>query len=100
METDELGSLVLADAFGTYALGPAYACAAIRLRLDPWVGPSVDYPGLDIERACVILSMLRSMDQAHSRFRSIVDGLEQSWEMSVKTSPSLLDPLWAMKDHS
>ena len=42
----------LADVFATYVMGPAYACAALLLALDPLRGPHR-------ERAAIILSTLR-----------------------------------------
>jgi hypothetical protein len=47
----------LADAFATYTMGPAYACSAILLRLNPGMAAQEGTPS-DAQRAHVILSML------------------------------------------
>jgi hypothetical protein len=47
----------LADAFATYTMGPAYACSAILLRLNPGLAAMEGTPS-DAQRAHVILSML------------------------------------------
>jgi len=51
--------LLLADVFATYTLGPAYACAAMLLRLSPQAGQPAEpgKPG-DIERARAITGTL------------------------------------------
>src|SRR5438132_7552035 len=59
----ELGEY-LADAFGTYVMGPAYPCAAIHLRFSPVVPSDPDAENrVDRERAHVVLGMLDKMNQ-------------------------------------
>src|SRR5262249_38077283 len=82
-KTDEY----LADAFGTYYMGPAYACAAIHLRLNP-AYRSVLESGLDHERAYVVLAMLQMMSQATPKvareYQDILeDYLRPTWSKMV-----------------
>lgn len=89
----------MADAFGTYVMGPAFACASLRLRLNPCGAPGTDpYPGLDRERAIVILGMLRKMDSTHGRFRPVVDQLEKDWRESRRVSVTRTSPVEKTKE--
>jgi hypothetical protein len=74
-----------ADAFATYYLGPAYACASIHLKLD-LLGRSdgrTEAPS-GSARAHVILSMLDDMDRASPNragvFDEVLDKLREDWE--------------------
>ena len=61
----EIGSpyrTLVADAFATYAMGPAYAAAAIVLKLDPSKPTEADV-SCEPERAVVILDMLGRLDK-------------------------------------
>ena len=78
---------LVADAFATYTLGPAYACAAILLRLSPIEGGAdgFDHP-TDAKRAEVILGILKRMnvrepEQMSSQppFTDIIKRLEDEW---------------------
>ena len=54
----------LADAFSTWTMGPAYACAAIHLRLNPAYVSTIGNPeSFDHERAEVILGVLGKMGE-------------------------------------
>jgi hypothetical protein len=75
----------LADAFATCAMGPAYACALILLRLDPehaHAGKGGQPP--DAERAYVALSMLRKMSGAVVTHERIVEVLAKEWGGAVR----------------
>jgi hypothetical protein len=86
--TEEYVNQLLADAFGTYTLGLAYACAALLLRLSPSYDPrlSVNRPR-DIDRARVIMMTLTAEGQAApaagGSFTDAVDTLRQIWESGV-----------------
>lgn len=75
-----------ADAFATYLMGPAYACSAILLRLDPGMDESEGRPS-DAQRAHVILSMLRWMSNQEGvkkPYQAIIDKLQKYWSESLK----------------
>jgi hypothetical protein len=66
--------LCLADAFGTYMIGPAYAFAAIILLLDP-LQPR------DEARVHAMLEMLTAMAPAKiDDYAAVADGLLTAWE--------------------
>lgn len=74
---------LVADAFATYTMGPAYACAAILLRLNPIDGgsDSPDHP-TDAKRAEVVLETLRLMNEKASGeppYTDIIERLEREW---------------------
>lgn len=75
----------LADAFATYTMGPAYACSAILLRLNPSLEASLDRPS-DAQRAHVILSMLEWADGTlllSRPYRQIIEDLREYWNKTV-----------------
>jgi hypothetical protein len=76
-----LGEL-LADAFATYYMGPAYPAAAIHLRFDPTTALREDeeHPS-DLRRAYVILSMLEQMNKKLGLlpYREILNRLRSDW---------------------
>jgi hypothetical protein len=79
--------ILLADAFATYIMGPAYACAAIHLRFDPSTAYTGN-PSYD-ERASVVVETLRQLDRepplkgGHKQF---IDDLEQDWRSAVESA--------------
>ena len=89
----------LADAFATYALGPAYACAAVMMRLDPRpVNPGE--PALDDPRARMIFEMLREADARAGpgiSFDRILAPLERAWSDAL-TETGAADTATSMKD--
>jgi len=76
--------ILLADAFATYLLGPAYACAAILLRLDPY--SAFENGGLGARRAQVVLRMLRLLSERDpNRFaHETVARLSCEWEQALR----------------
>jgi hypothetical protein len=85
--------IALADAFATFALGPAYALASILIKLEP-TGPPLPSgsepapapepkPLSDTERVLTILTMLRLMDEKSS-FESLVQDLDASWMETLR----------------
>jgi hypothetical protein len=72
---------LLADAYATLALGPAYACSAIRLRLSP---ASTMDPAAHSHRAEIILSVLGWMDvDAGGYYLPYVSRLRDEWEATL-----------------
>jgi hypothetical protein len=73
---------LLADAFATYYMGPAYAAAAVHLRFDPTTAQREDeeYPS-DLKRARVVLSMLERMngDVPIKPVGNVLDRLRDDW---------------------
>ncbi len=88
----------LADAFATYVMGPAFACAAIRFRLAPSLSPGDDpYSGLDSERAIVIMAMLRKMNEPDRRFDEVIGRLDDCWQQSTNVFGAVREPIWKTK---
>jgi len=94
-------SVYLADAFATYAMGPAYACAALLLRFNPLSAykDNVKHPA-DAKRAHVILTMLKKMRDKERAdippYSYIIDKLEKGWEaalMHTQTAGELSDEM-------
>ena len=83
----------LADAFATYTMGPAYACAAILLRFNPSVAYTDDneHPS-DAKRAHVVFSMLKLMDNDAGKllpYKYVIERLEKEWEDALdRAGPS------------
>jgi hypothetical protein len=78
--------ILLADALATLLAGPAYAFAALLLRLNPLGTESDDSPA-DQDRAATILAMLGQMNDAPPGvappFQTILERLEDYWRMSA-----------------
>jgi len=81
--------VLVADAFATFAMGPAYACPALLLRLDPAVGGHRHRPS-DATRAGVVLGVLEAMDViAMGAYTSIRTNLQGQWDsMRALSSPA------------
>ena len=85
----------VADSFATYVMGPAYACAAIHVRLNPAAAerePNVERR-YDRERAEVILGTLRMMNEetkVTQEYWGILNRLEAHWNEMVRG----VDPDW------
>jgi hypothetical protein len=86
--------VLLADAFATFTMGPAYACGALLLRLDPADGAHRYRPS-DVTRAAMVLGMLKAMDAvAMGAYGEIRTYLEGQWgQMSDLSGPVAPDPL-------
>ncbi len=78
--------VLMNDAFATYMVGPAYACAAILLRFDPVVASAKEHVHpADARRADVVLGMLDRMD-AGSRadpYTPVISRLRDDWQRTV-----------------
>lgn len=84
---EEYLRVLLADAFATYSMGPAYACAAILLRFNP----SSAYTEHDkrpavAKRAHVVLTMLREMDDqaGGGPYNAMIQHLEPEWRQMLE----------------
>jgi hypothetical protein len=84
--------IVLADAFATYALGPAYAYASVYVLLDPGTaarrangeGAAAAGPACgDSERAFVVFRMLELMDEGGA-LTAVINELRRRWMMAVR----------------
>ena len=74
--------VLLAEALATYTLGPAYACSALLLRLQPLSVGTAAWPS-DTERAAVILSVLEASDrpeQGGGSFQFVREVLADCWK--------------------
>jgi hypothetical protein len=80
---------LLADAFATYYMGPAYAAAAVHLRFDPTTAQREDeeHPS-DLKRARVVLSMLERMnrDVPMKPYGNVLDRLRDDWDTVSRRS--------------
>jgi uncharacterized protein YukE len=82
---------LVADAYATFALGPAYASAAILLRMrtpaagDPAVSPS------EAGRAHVILRVLRALGQSGT-FGGLGGLVEECWQEAVRQRGGVTEP--------
>jgi hypothetical protein len=91
---------LLADAFATYTMGPAYAHAAILLRFNPAgaSGQGDEQPG-DVKRAYVIFSTLKKMSDElkgiviSGPYSKIIKDMEGQWKAALlgAQSPSKLE---------
>ena len=87
----------IADAFATYAMGPAYAYAAILMRFDPFLACfdqwewEYPYPSC-AKRAFVILRILEKMQEKASRddpaanketYNDVITGLRNEWRAAL-----------------
>lgn len=88
--------IYMADAFATGAMGLAYACAAILLRLDP-LGPD---PRHTLIRAAIVFEMLQRMeaDIVDPPFRAIRKRLETEWSDAIRQVK--LDPELTVEEQS
>jgi hypothetical protein len=81
--------VLLADAFATYTMGPAYAYSAIMLRLSPAATAQRDRPS-DAQRAQVILSMLNWMNKntgsVAEPYGGVIRQLEDIWDSALNRS--------------
>lgn len=94
----------LADAFATYVMGPAYACASLLLKLDPsGAGLDDQERGWDHVRARVILDTLKRIrPEVDPEMADIIATLEESWRVaserfgpaeSTGNDPALVEPV-------
>jgi hypothetical protein len=94
----------LNDAFATYVMGPAYACAAILLRFNPRAAyqDKIKNPA-DAKRAHVVLSMLRKMFEFKEDpnvvppYGDILEKLKAGWDAALAQTqtqppPATLNP--------
>lgn len=84
-EVDDSLRILLADAFATLAMGPAYACACVLLRLDPF-NASADRDGVpaDAKRAFVIFEMLEKLSGQDQRaYYDLLKRLKGEWAQAL-----------------
>jgi hypothetical protein len=92
--------VVLADAFATYALGPAYAFASVYVRLDPSIAErrpaeqGHSGPGSlrgDCDRAFVVFRTLELMNEGEA-LTPVIDQLRQRWAAAVAQAGGAAPP--------
>lgn len=80
---------LLADAFATYVMGPAYACAAVMLRFNPVQActDQADHPA-DAKRAHMVFTMLQRMNEQkeyNQPYEHILhEVLEPEWQEALR----------------
>jgi len=77
--------ILMADAFATYTLGPAYACPALLLQLDPIANDSgAKFEPSGAQRAELILGILEGMGQSgdddENAFAIVLKQLRDRWD--------------------
>lgn len=90
-------TLLSADVFATYTMGPAYSCAALLLNFLP---SHVVHSASDAERAHVVLETLARMNASgHDAYGDVIGQVSQGWSrvMSGPGSAVPLEPA-ALKD--
>jgi hypothetical protein len=90
--------LCFADAFATFVIGPAYACAAILMRFDPLAAINPEDKRLMLKRAECVLRMLEGMNKAAGQtnpYGGIIQRLRAEWQDAVDQAAANLseDPL-------
>jgi hypothetical protein len=83
--TTEHVRICVVDAYATRVMGPAYASAALLMRLDPWRAFEAQQGRLVAKRAAVILGMLAA--DPHDRVdvvEDITDQLDREWRAAVE----------------
>jgi hypothetical protein len=77
--------ILLADAFATRIMGPAYACSALLLRLEPWRAFDGPLDRLVAKRAAVILGMLPASSEALiDPYEAVTEDLAHEWHDAVR----------------
>ena len=93
--------VLIADAFATYTLGPAYACPALLLQFNPLPEEPRTGPGpFDLQRAELVLGILEGMGEraaGDNVFQFVLDELRSRWDQVRKPpengGPIILDPV-------
>lgn len=94
--------ILMADAFATYTLGPAYACPAVLLEFSPIPGgPGLESGPSGARRAELVLSILQGMGQSENSdnenaFDFVLKQLRQRWGIIQQPADNreniILDP--------
>jgi hypothetical protein len=74
---------LFAEAYAAYTVGPAYGCAAMLLRFQPNRDDPDQHDPSDVERAAVILGVLRKIAQYSAGFREVLDRTREYWREAV-----------------
>ncbi|MDR3633075.1 MAG: hypothetical protein P4L84_04510 [Isosphaeraceae bacterium] len=91
----ELVEDLFADVFGTYLLGPAYACSALTMKLNPHARARGVY--VDVKRAWVILQTLKTKIKPSGPggdlatpdgLQHLVDWLDEHWNKTLAHTKS------------
>lgn len=83
--------ICLADAWATLIMGPAYACAALLLRLDPATAFAPDDQSLTARR---VQTILRALKRANDNYAATADQLGAAWTEALAQADAAgaLDP--------
>ncbi|HVV13437.1 hypothetical protein [Amycolatopsis sp.] len=74
---------LFAEAYAAYTVGPAYGCAATLLKFQPHHDEPGDAVPSDIQRAAVILRVLRIVADDSPEIGEVVDRIEEYWLEAV-----------------
>ncbi|MFD0273125.1 hypothetical protein ACFVHB_04315 [Kitasatospora sp. NPDC127111] len=76
----EFATEIYADAFATYTMGPAYACASALLRFQPHHDASTTTLPSDVERAALVFGVLHRLDPTSTNpLAPVVEHVRQLW---------------------
>ncbi|KAA9160255.1 hypothetical protein FPZ12_018085 [Amycolatopsis acidicola] len=91
---------LFAEAYAAYTVGPAYGCAATLLKFQP----NHDEPGeatpSDLQRAAVIVRVLREVSDDLPEIGQVVDRIEEFWLEAVSKLDSDLTATGPLDDFS
>ena len=79
----------LADVFGTYVMGPAYACAAVMLRLEPIASDGVEKG--DLERVATLFATVQRLYGDEDPAVFVKENLRRPWELALEGVESTAD---------
>jgi hypothetical protein len=87
--------VLFADAFATYTMGPAYACAAIYLRFDPSnAGAETEELPSDNRRAHIVFKTLKRINEEAGAnkinlvYTPVIEVLEEHWKQMLERAGS------------
>lgn len=76
-------TVLFADAYAAYTIGPAYGCAMTLLRFQPNHDTAGEDAPSDVERSAVVMAVQRYAGRGSSGFEEVTDRTEQYWTEAV-----------------
>lgn len=85
-------TVLFADAYAAYTIGPAYGCAMTLLRFQPNHDTAGDDAPSDVERSVVVMAVQRYAGRGSAGFQDVTDRTEQYWTEAVTHLGGLAGP--------